>query len=227
MTIHGLDNDFEILMLTKAWNCRGNFASVHRLWSLWPTTACQLAPPLISWTLTLLSIETHRMLQCCLKKSQSLLLLLCFPLPYILAERIVLSLHHQSFHQSFLYQAHSITGSEPLHKFAMASSTSPKAPSFVFEYLPKPTTASSRVTDATSPSLYDRTSSFLSSFAKAVTPSPQLSMNERRHATLAQVKAAMEGHLAAKRTAGIAVSAGELDDVVRIRRAMQGLGKDA
>lgn len=105
--------------------------------------------------------------------------------------------------------------------------TSPKAPSFVFEYLPKNTTAASIVTGAASPSIYDRTSSFLSSFAKAVTPNPQLSVNEQRQATLAQVKAGLEGYLTAKQTAGIAVSAVELDDIVRIERAMQGLNRDA
>ncbi len=107
----------------------------------------------------------------------------------------------------------------------MASSTSPKAPSFVFEYLPKKATATSIATDAASPNVYDRTSSFLSSFAKALTPNPQLSVNEKRQATLAQVKAGLESYLAAKQTAGVAVSASEKDDIVRIERAMRGLGK--
>ena len=109
---------------------------------------------------------------------------------------------------------------------AMTSNTSPKAPSFVFEYLPKKSAPIPSVTLTASPNFYDRTSSLLSSFVKTIAPNPRLSVSEARHATLAQAKTSLESYLAAKHTAGVAISASEMDDLVRIERAMQGHGND-
>ena len=109
----------------------------------------------------------------------------------------------------------------------MATNTSPKPPSFVFEYLPKKATVAPATAESSSPSLYDRTSTFLSSFTKALTQNPQLSLQQQRLATLQQAKTGIENHMMAKRKAGIAVSASENEDALRIEKAIQGLAVDA
>ena len=109
----------------------------------------------------------------------------------------------------------------------MASNASQKAPAFVFEYLPKKATAAPTAAESLSASLYNQTSAFLSSFTKTITPSPKLTIEQQRSATLQQVKAGFESHMAAKQKAGIAVRASEQEDVPRVEKAIQKLARDA
>ena len=84
----------------------------------------------------------------------------------------------------------------------MTTNTIPSAPSFMFKYILQTIIAAPAVVESSFPNLYDRTSTFLSSFTKAITPTQQFPVQQQRVAVLEQVKAGIECHMSAKQKAG-------------------------
>ncbi|KAL9104329.1 MAG: hypothetical protein Q9163_000720 [Psora crenata] len=97
-------------------------------------------------------------------------------------------------------------------------------PTFVFSYLPSAPKPASK-NNTPSASLYDRTTTFLSSASKAII-NPKLTTEQLRIATLRQVKADMEENVAIKKKAGMSVGEVDKQGLRAVEKALEGLAAE-
>lgn len=106
----------------------------------------------------------------------------------------------------------------------------PKAPSYVFGYLPQKSSTTppsrSESPDSSPPSLFTSTTDFLGAFTNALKPSPRVSIEEERSLVLRQVKAGLEAQMDSQANVGIAAGPQEKERMTKVDEALRNLATE-